>query len=245
MPDDSHDSNTQARRIFDGIAQSYEGPARVFSLFQYDRWHRLLVSQLRLAPQAWVLDVCTGTGLVAMHIARSTDCRVVGVDLADRMIQQAQRNSQAHGLAPSVSLIKGRAEGLPFCDDFFDAVVFTFLLRYVEDPQSTLRELARVVRPGGQLVSLEFFVPQSLGLYALWLLHTRLVLPLATRFISPGWRKVGSFLGPSVSAFYREHTLEDLTDMWARAGVGNVQTKVLSLGGAVVMWGRKEDHGKD
>ena len=118
MPDDSHDSNTQARRIFDGIAQSYEGPARVFSLFQYDRWHRLLVSQLRLAPQAWVLDVCTGTGLVAMHIARSTDCRVVGVDLADRMIQQAQRNSQAHGLAPSVSLIKGRAEGLPFCDDF-------------------------------------------------------------------------------------------------------------------------------
>lgn len=242
---DAHHRNAQARRIFDGIAQSYEGPAQVFSLFQYGRWRRFLISQLRLAPEASVLDVCTGTGLVAMHIARSIGCRVVGVDLADRMIQQAQRNLQASGLSSSISLVKSRAESLPFGDDFFDAVVFTFLLRYVVDPQATLRELARVVRPGGQLVSLEFFVPQSLGLHALWLLYTRVVLPWGTRFISPSWREVGSFLGPSVSAFYREHTLEDLSDMWSRAGVGSVQTKVLSMGGAVVMWGRKEAHGED
>ena len=241
---DSHYKNVHARRIFDGVAQSYEGPAQILSFFQYDRWRRFLVSQLNLAPQAFVLDVCTGTGLVAFDIARRKGCRVVGVDLSDRMIEQAQRNVRTVCLARSVDLVKGRAESLPFSDQSFDAVVFTFLLRYVRDPQATLCELSRVLRPGGQLVSLEFFVPQSPVLRALWLLHTRLVLPLGTRFLSPGWREVGSFLSPSISSFYREHPLEELNQMWARAGIDSVWNRVLYLGGAVVMWGRKEAHGE-
>ena len=232
--------NTHARRLFDGIAQSYEGPAQLFSFFQYGRWRRFLVSRLNLTPSASVLDVCTGTGLVAMDIAGDEGCRVVGIDLAPGMIQQANCNLRASDLSSSVSLVKGRAESLPFSDHSFDAVVFTYLLRYLEDPQATLCELARVLRPGGQMASLEFFVPQGPVLHPLWLLHTRLVLPLGTKFFSPGWRKVGSFLGPSISEFYRQHTLEELGRMWARAGVGAVHTKVLSLGGAVVMWGRKD-----
>ena len=241
---DSHYKNAHARRIFNGIAQDYEGPARVLSFFQYNRWRRFLVSQLNLAPQASVLDVCTGTGLVAIDIARRKGCRVVGVDLSGRMIEQAQRNVQSLRLAPSVALVKGRAESLPFSDQSFDAVVFTFLFRYVRDPQATLCELSRVLRPGGQLVSLEFFVPRSPVFHALWLLYTRLVLPLGTRFLSPGWREVGSFLGPSISSFYREHPLEELNQMWARAGIDSVWTRVLSLGSAVVMWGRKGAHGE-
>ena len=165
---------------------------------------------------------------------------MVGVDLADGMIGQAQRDVQAHGLAPRVSLLKGCAESLPFASHSFDAVVFTFLYRYIENPQETLGELARVLRPGGQMASLEFFIPQSPLLYSLWLLHTRLVLPVGTRILSPGWREMGTFLGPSISHFYRQWTLEDLKQMWVRAGLSNVQTKVLSLGGAVVIWGQKE-----
>ena len=160
---DSHYKNAHARRIFNGIAQGYEGPARILSYFQYDRWRRYLVSQLNLAPQASVLDVCTGTGLVAIDIARRKVCRVVGVDLSDRMIERAQRDVRAHCLAPMVDLAEGRAESLPFSDQSFDVVVTTFLLRYVQDPQATLCELSRVLRPGGQLVSLEFFVPRSPG----------------------------------------------------------------------------------
>ena len=235
-----HTKNALVRRLFDRIADGYEGPAKVFSLFQYGRWRRTLVSRLSLAPQDSVLDVCTGTGLVAIQIAKRAGCRVVGVDLSDRMIEQAQRALKARDMAPSVRLVKGRAESLPFADDSFDAVVFTFLLRYVEDRQATLCELARVLRPGGEMASLEFFVPQSPVFYALWLLHTRVVLPLGTKFLSPGWGEVGSFLGPSISAFYRKHTLDDLSGMWARAGIGGVESNVLSKGAAVVMWGRKE-----
>ena len=241
---DSHYKNAHARRIFNGIAQGYEGPARILSYFQYDRWRRYLVSQLNLAPQASVLDVCTGTGLVAIDIARRKVCRVVGVDLSDRMIERAQRNVRAHCLAPMVDLVEGRAESLPFSDQSFDVVVTTFLLRYVQDPQATLCELSRVLRPGGQLVSLEFFVPRSPAFHALWLLHTRLVLPLGTRFLSPGWREVGSFLGPSISSFYREYPLEELNQMWARAGLDSVWNRELSLGSAVVMGGRKGAHGE-
>ena len=240
---DSHRKNAHARRIFNGIAHDYEGPARVLSYFQYDRWRRLLVSQLDLDPQAAVLDVCTGTGLVATDIAMRKGCRVVGLDLSDRMIGQARRNVQALHLTPLVDLVRGRAESLPFPDGSFDAVVFTFLLRYVPDPQATLRELSRVLRPGGQILSLEFFVPRNPVFHALWFLHTRLVLPLGTRFLSPEWREVGSFLGPSISSFYREYPLEELNQMWVRAGIDSVSNRVLSLGSAVVMFGRKGDHG--
>ena len=237
---DTRYKNTEARRIFNGIAQSYEGPARVFTLFQYGLWRRFLVSQLRLPHEALVLDVCTGTGLVAEDIVRSAGCRVVGLDLADRMMEQARRRLQASRLAPRFSLVRGRAESVPFADHSFDTVVFTYLLRYVEDPQATLQELARVLRPGGQMASLEFFVPPRPVPYALWLAHTRLALRLGTKFLSPAWREVGSFIGPSISAFYREHTLEGLSQMWERAGVRNVQTSLRSLGSAVVMWGQKE-----
>ena len=237
--------NAHARRLFDGIAGSYERPAQIFSLFQYGRWHRFLVSRLRLSLQASVLDVCTGTGLVARQIARNTGCRVVGVDLSDSMVEEAQRRLRSQGPAPSVFLAKARAETLPFADRSFDAVVFTYLLRYVEDPEATVQELSRVLRPGGQMISLDFFVPQNPFTHALWFLHTRLLLPLGARLLGPDWREVGSFLGPSISAFYRGHTLEDLRGMWIKAGVGDIQAKTLSLGGALVMWGRKEAHDED
>ena len=89
------------------------------------------------------------------------------------------------------------------------------------------------------MVSLEFFVPRGPIVYGLWLLHTRLVIPMISRLLPGGWREVGSFLGPSISKFYRKHTLQDLSEMWARAGIGQLQVKLLSLGGAVAMWGRK------
>ena len=87
---DQHHRNAEARRLFDGIAACYEEPARIFSLFQYDRWRRYLVSQLELRSDASVLDVCTGTGVVAIDIARRVGCNLVGLDLSDRMIEQAQ-----------------------------------------------------------------------------------------------------------------------------------------------------------
>ena len=230
--------NIHARRVFDAIAGRYEGPAELFSLFQYGSWRRFLVSRLLLTPQDKALDVCTGTGLVAAEMRGRFGCQVVGVDLSEGMLEQARRNLRGSGRP--IRLVAGRAETLPFADESFDAVVFTYLLRYVDDPQGVLQELARVLRPGGQMASLEFFIPPNPVLRSMWLLHTRLLIPVGTRFLSPGWREVGGFLGPSISAFYRRYSLEDLMQMWRRVGVNNVSARVLSLGGAVVMWGEKE-----
>ena len=186
-----------------------------------------------------VLDVCTGTGLVARDIAAGSGSSVLGIDLSRDMVDRASSKLKAQG-PRTVGLAVGQAESLPFADGSFDVVVFTFLLRYVEDPQATLAELSRVLRPGGQMASLEFFVPRNPVLRAFWLLHTRLAIPASTRFLSPGWREVGSLLGPSISSFYRRHTVEELDRMWQNAGVTEVKRKALSLGGALVTWGRKE-----
>ncbi len=242
---DSYKKNIHARGIFNGIANSYEAPAQIFSLFQYRLWHRRLVSQLRLNRNDSVLDVCTGTGLVATDIANSIGCSVVGLDLSDSMIKQAAYNLRSTERIPPVSLVQGKAEGLPFSDNSFDALVFTFLLRYVESPQDTLLELARVVRPGGQITSLEFYIPRNPVLYQLWLFHTRVVLQLGTRFISQGWREVGAFLGPSISTFYSRYSLEYIVQMWKRAGIRDIQTEILSVGGAVIMQGNKESYAEE
>ena len=228
-----------ARRMFDGIATSYEWPAELFSFFQYGRWRKSLVSQLEVAPAERVLDVCTGTGLVAIDIAEGLGCRVIGVDLSRGMIEQARRNLASRSAESPVPLIQGRAERMPFADGSFDAVVFTYLLRYVESPESTLGELARVLRPGGQMVSLEFFVPPNPMMRALWILHTRLTMPVVSRLMPGGWGEVGSFLGPSISDFYRGYSLNDLSEIWAQVGIHEVQTRLLSFGGAVVTSGWK------
>lgn len=239
MVANSPQRNIFARHLFNGIARDYEGPAQILSLFQYYRWHRSLISCLDLTPETSVLEVGIGTGLIASHLARKTGCTVVGLDLSDQMLAQALRNLTARRLGAAVQLVQGQAESLPFGDEVFDAVVFTFLLRYVEDPQATLQELARVAKRGGQVAYLEFFVPRGPVWYPLWLAYTRLGLPLVARFFSPAWGETGSFLGPSISGFYRRYTLEGLKHMWNLAGIGHIETRILSLGGAMVMKGER------
>ena len=126
----------------------------------------------------------------------------------------------------------------PSRDASVDGLTFTYLLRYVDDPGRTLRELARVVRPGGSIASLEFGVPEGLW-RAPWELYVRLGLPLAGRAISPGWAEVGRFLGPSIRRFRDEHPPERLLALWRAAGVEDVRMRRLTLGGGVVTWGRR------
>jgi demethylmenaquinone methyltransferase/2-methoxy-6-polyprenyl-1,4-benzoquinol methylase len=236
---DKRAKNTHAQRMFDGIAPSYEWPAELFSFLQYGRWRASLLTHIEVAPAANVLDVCTGTGLVALDIAERLGCRVVGLDLSRGMIEQARRNIASKDAHSSVPLIQGCAERLPFADGSFDAVVFTFLLRYVESPESTLGELARVLKPGGQIASLEFFVPPNPIMRALWLLHTRLAMPVMSRLMPGSWGEVGSFLGPNISDFCRRYSRQDLSDIWMQAGIDKIQTGLLSFGGAMVTWGMK------
>ncbi len=231
--------NHQSRQLFDGIAAQYDWVPDLFSFFQYQRWRRYLVSRLQAGPDATVLDLCTGTAGVAMQTARTHHCRVVGVDLSPRMLSRARHNLSSNGLASQVPLVMGRAENLGFADDCFDAICVTFLLRYVDDPESTLQEIIRVLKPGGRLLSLEFGVPPNPIARVLWHVYTRAVLPTAGALVSRGWRNVGAFLGPSISHLYQSYTEDNLRELWLRLGILDVQVIRLSWGGAVVMCGIK------
>ena len=233
--------NAHARRLFDGIAGFYDPPAGLFSFGQYGRWRRYLVSRLEMGPGDTVLDLCTGTAGVAIDTARTFGCRVVGVDLSDAMLRSAREKVRRGRVRDNIDLVRGRAEGLPFPDACFDAVCFTFLLRYVEDPEATIGEIVRVLKPGGRLASLEFGVPGNMMARALWYAYTRGALPLGTRVVSKGWREVGAFLGPSICRFYRAYTVEQVRQMWLNWGIPDARAKRLSLGGAVVMWGTRSD----
>src|ERR1019366_3405770 len=144
---------------------------------QNGRWRRAMVDRIVPSSPGRVLDVASGTAGVALQLASRTSADVVGVDLTMGMLGQGRRNVAEAGLAGRIQLVAGRAEQLPFPDDAFDALTFTYLLRYVDDPQATLRELARVVKPGGAVASLEFFLPPSRFWRAWWWLYTRFVLP--------------------------------------------------------------------
>jgi demethylmenaquinone methyltransferase/2-methoxy-6-polyprenyl-1,4-benzoquinol methylase len=230
-------ANAVARELFAPLGPTYDRYARLLSLGQDPRWRRFLVSRVAATPAETVLDVATGTAAVAIELARRTGCSVVGLDQSDEMLAAGRRRVERAGLAARVRLVHGSAERLPFQDGEFDALTFTYLLRYVDDPGATMRELARVTRSGGTIASLEFGVPPRPPWRMLWELYVRLALPLAGRAISPGWHEVGSFLGPSIHALPPP---EQLTGVWRDAGITDVHFRRLSLGGGVVMWGRRE-----
>jgi demethylmenaquinone methyltransferase / 2-methoxy-6-polyprenyl-1,4-benzoquinol methylase len=143
-----------------------------------------------------------------------------------------------------IAFVLGQGERLPFPDATFDALTFTYLLRYVADPAATITELGRVVRPGGAMASLEFAVPQSPFWRGWWWLYTRAVLPVAG-FALGGrpWLDVGRFLGPNITRHYRRFPVAATVGAWRAAGFTDVSLRRMSLGGGLVMWGRRTpDH---
>jgi demethylmenaquinone methyltransferase/2-methoxy-6-polyprenyl-1,4-benzoquinol methylase len=235
---------SHAIELFEGLPERYDLLSSLLSFGQDPRWRRTMVQAVRAAPGDRVLDVATGTGMVACELATRYGCAVVGLDQSESMLGRARAKLAADPqLAQRIDLVMGEAERLPFDDGEFDALTFTYLLRYVDDPAATMRELARVVRPGGTIASLEFAVPGRAVTRALWTVYTRIGLPALGRLASRDWYDVGCFLGPSISGFYRRYPLPVLGDLWRRAGIGAVETRVMSLGGGVVMWGARESDG--
>ena len=150
------------RDLFAPLGPTYDRTAALLSFGQDPRWRRFLVSRVQARPSDTVLDVATGTGAVAIALVRGYGCAVVGIDQSAEMLGEARRRVLLHAATRDIKLMEGRAEDLPFEDGSFDALTFTYLLRYVDDPVATLRELARVVKPGGTIASLEFGVPGGL-----------------------------------------------------------------------------------
>jgi demethylmenaquinone methyltransferase/2-methoxy-6-polyprenyl-1,4-benzoquinol methylase len=225
-----------ALELFQGLPRRYDRVGAVMSFGQDPRWRRALVDAVDPRPGQRILDVASGTGMVAFALAaRAPGCEVVGVDQSPAMLGVARERLNGH---PSITLVEAQAEHLPFPDGEFDALSFTYLLRYVDDPAATMRELARVVKPGGRIGMLEFDVPRSPPLKALWRVHTRAGLPLLGRAVSRSWYDVGRFLGPNIEQFHAAQP--DLPALWNAAGITSVTVRQMSFGAGLVMWGVRD-----
>ena len=229
-----------ARALFAGLPARYDRLAAVLSLGQDRRWRREMIDHVATGRPATVLDVATGPAGVAIELARRTEAGITGIDVSEEMLDRGRRNVSAAGLDPRIALVLGQGEHLPFPSATFDALTFTYLLRYVADPAGTIRELGRVVRPGGSMASLEFAVPRNPFWRGWWWLYTRAVLPVAGFGLGGRpWFEVGRFLGPNITAHYRRFPVAATVAAWERAGFTDVGLRRMSLGGGLVMWGRR------
>ena len=198
MPaDGAGDRNDFAIDLFSPLAPRYDLLCEVLSFGQNRRWRRCMVEHASRGDPGRVLDVASGTAGVAIALARR-GAQVVSYDLTLPMLVEGARRIGRAGLVSRAVPVEGRAEDLPFPDCSFDALTFTYLLRYVDDPKATLIELARVVRPGGTMASLEFLEPPNPLWQGAWWCYTRGVLPVAG-WLTGGrhWWGVGRFLGPT------------------------------------------------
>jgi demethylmenaquinone methyltransferase/2-methoxy-6-polyprenyl-1,4-benzoquinol methylase len=229
-----------ARSLFAPLPARYDRLAEVLSFHQNSRWRSSMVSRLPSVAGV-IVDVAAGTAGVSLALAsRSPGARVLGVDLSVPMLREGRDRVSSSAAAERVRLVCGRGERLPLPDASVDALTFTYLLRYVPDPAATLAELARVLKPGAVMASLEFGVPSGPVWWPSWYLYTRFLLPtfgLATGGV-PWWR-VGRFLGPNISAHYRKYPVDWTVEAWRSAGLGDVGYRRMSLGGGLVMWGTR------
>jgi demethylmenaquinone methyltransferase / 2-methoxy-6-polyprenyl-1,4-benzoquinol methylase len=242
-----------ALELFAGLPADYDRMGAILSFGQDPRWRRALVDAISPTPEQQILDVATGTGMVAFALARRSACRVIGLDQSEAMLAGARsrlaeigdqrmptraRLASAPRISELVRFVHGHAEQLPFDDGQFDALTFTYLLRYVDDRLATMRELARVVKPGGRIGMIEFGVPSAPALRALWRTYTRVGLPLAGRFASQAWVDVGRFLGPSIERLYEVEP--DLSALWRAAGIREILERRMSFGAGVIVWGVRD-----
>src|SRR5271170_688982 len=241
MSDGFSGPNRFARDLFGPLPARYDRLAEILSFGQNGRWRSAMVDRV-LPADGVILDVASGTAGAALQLGRGGRPKVVGVDLTEAMLRQGRRRVAEAGKGNRIGLVAGRAEQLPFPDRHFDALTFTYLLRYVQDPQATLAELARVLRPGGTMASLEFCAPASPVWGPAWWAYTRLLLPAGGLALGgQEWYRVGRFLGPNISAHYRRYPVSWTVQAWQKAGFTDVGVRIMSLGGGLVMWGTRAD----
>jgi demethylmenaquinone methyltransferase/2-methoxy-6-polyprenyl-1,4-benzoquinol methylase len=234
------DPNRFAQDLFTPLPRRYDVLEELLSLGQNARWRREMVAHVDNGSPMAILDVATGTAGVALTLARRTNAQITGIDITEAMLRRGHARVAQVGAADRVRLVVGQAERLPFPDESFDALTFTYLLRYVSDPAATLRELARVLKPGAAIASLEFSVPPNRFWRFWWWGYTRGVLPVAgTLTGGREWGRVGRFLGPNISGHYARYPVAWTVRAWGEAGFADVGVRSMSLGGGLVMWARK------
>lgn len=216
----------QVERMFDHIAPAYDRLNHLMSLGIDRSWRRTALKWLRLHRPALVLDVATGTGDFAIQACRMLpSASLTGVDLSEGMMQVGRRKVEQAGLAARIDFQREDCEALTFSDASFDAVTVAFGIRNFEHLDRGLREMCRVLRPGGHLVILELSTPDRPPMKQLYRIYSRLI-PLMGRLVSHD-RSAYTYLPQSIRAFPQG---EVMSESIRRAGFSDVRFRRLTFG---------------
>ena len=221
------------QRMFDAIAGRYDLMNRVMTLGQDQKWRRFVVERAGDPGSGRMLDLATGTGDIAALIRRShPEAMVIGTDFSRNMLAEAKRRCPD----AAISWQACDANHLPFADDAFESVTFGYLLRNVDDVSAVLKEVRRVLRPGGRVVCLDTTPPARNLLYPFVRFYLRFGIPLLGRMIASD-EAAYSYLTGSTMDFYSASALAGL---FTRAGFKDVGYKKFMLGTIGVHWGQKQ-----
>jgi len=196
---------------FDDIAPWYDFLNHFLSLGIDRQWRKKLIRQLPPEPGIRILDVATGTADLAILAARKKSCRVSACDISRKMMAIGKKKASAKGLDGQIEMIWASAEDLPFDSNHFDAVMVAFGVRNFVSLENGLAEMYRVVKPGGNLLVLEFSTPRNPLLRAIYLLYFRRVLPVLGGLLSKN-RKAYDYLPESVLKFPQGETFMQLLE---------------------------------
>lgn len=220
------------QRMFDAIAGRYDLMNRVMTLGQDQKWRRFVVETAGNPGEGWMLDLATGTGDIAALSCNSyPKARVVGGDFSLNMLREARKRF----LDSKIRWQACDANMLPFGDNVFESVTFGYLLRNVDDAVRVLREVRRVLKPGGRVVCLDTTPPARNILYPFIRLYFAYGIPLLGRMIADD-EAAYAYLTGSTMDFY---SAEALADGFRQAGLEDVGYRKFMLGTIGVHWGRK------
>lgn len=228
------DKGRGVRTMFDNIAPRYDLLNRLLSLGIDRRWRRFAVSQLSVTVGGRVLDIATGTCDVALEIAARTpeSVRIVGEDFTQGMLVQGKRKLERSPLGQRILLVNAPCEEIPHPDACFDAITIAFGIRNVVERDKGLKEMWRVLKPGGRVVILEFSNPRSRLFRRLYYFYFRRLLPAIGGLFSQ--RSAYQYLPDSVLEFPPQ---EEFCTMLRDAGFKNVSFTDLTFGIASVYVG--------
>jgi demethylmenaquinone methyltransferase/2-methoxy-6-polyprenyl-1,4-benzoquinol methylase len=220
------------QKMFDAIAGRYDMMNRVMTLGQDQRWRRFVVKKAGDPNGGITLDLATGTGDIAALMVDTYGAKVIGVDFSLNMLLEARKRFAVK----SINWQACDANTLPFAGGVFDSVTFGYLLRNVDDVGKVLKEVFRVLRPGGRVVCLDTTPPAKNMIYPFLRVYFRFCIPAMGKFIADD-ETAYAYLTGSTMEFY---TAEELAHLFKEAGFIRVSFKKFMFGTIAVHWGEKE-----
>ena len=234
--DSEKSKKEQIAQMFDNIAPRYDKLNRVLSAGIDASWRRQAILQLHEDKPDRILDVATGTADMALLAYQELKPqKIIGIDISDQMLEIGRKKVDKEALTPFIQLQTGDSETIKFADNSFDAVIVAFGVRNFENLEKGLKEMLRVLRPGGKLVVLEFSRPQIKIFRNLYNLYMGIVAPEVARWFSQN-KKAYQYLNQSARLFPER---QDFADILTNAGYSDTSFKTLSAGICCIYTGRK------